>query len=101
MNAAASAALRPGAEGAQPAEPRPQQQSAAERERPEGAVVLAVVANVAAVVLEPRQRGRFLHAAAQVVDDLGGGGERQPPALPPQPQAQVHVLLVQEEAFVE
>src|SRR4029077_19198454 len=67
----------------------------------DGTVVLAVVTQMALPVLATRQRGRLRHAGSEVMDDLGVGREIDVQARGREPHAQVHVFLVQKEAFVE
>ena len=63
--------------------------------------MLAVVEQVAAVVLEAGALGGVRHAAAERVAHLGGGREDDAPAGRADAAAEVGVLLVEEEALVE
>src|SRR5262249_26999382 len=63
-------------------------------------VVLAVEAQVAAVVLQPGEGGRLVHAAPEVVHDLGRGRVRHAPPRAAGAQAQVDVFFVEEEGLV-
>ena len=101
MLTAALAAGGAGADREEPPERGPRADERAQRGREHRPVVLAIEAQVRAVVLEPGPRGVRLHAAAEVVDDLRRRGEEHAPAGAAQPQAKVHILFIEEEAFVE
>src|SRR2546422_755541 len=101
MLTAALAGGGAGADGEAPPERGPRADERAQRGREHRPVVLAIEAQVRAVVLEPGPRGIRLHAAAEVVDDLRRRREEHAPAGAAQPETKVHILFVEEEAFVE
>ena len=66
----------------------------------EKAIVLLVVPQVAAVVLQAGTGRGLVHAPSELVSDLGGGGEHHPPPRRPEAPAEVGVLFIEEEALV-
>src|SRR2546427_10023973 len=101
MLTAALAAGGAGADREEPPERGPRADERAQRGREHRPVVLAIEAQVRAVILEPGPRGVRLHAAAEVVDDLRIRREEHVPAGAAQPETEVDVFLIEEEAFVE
>src|SRR2546427_13307152 len=101
MLTAALAAGGAGADREEPPERGPRADERAQRGREHRPVVLAIEAQVRAVVLEPGASRVRLHAAAEMVDDLRIRREEHAPAGAAQAETEVHVFFVEEESFVE